>query len=104
MDNVCKKWVTKCKGMETVLHTSKLSTPIKEAGMGPYQLFWSFRMRYVTVMQRLLRDPTSGCNPWGEAPAPRSFNPMYYYWSVTKQLGAVTGMTCTEIACGHRRQ
>ena len=50
--------------------------------MGLYQLFWSFRMRYVTVVQRLLRDPTSGCNPWGEAPAPRSFNPMYYYWSV----------------------
>ena len=50
----------------------------------------------MTVMQRLLRDPTSGCNPRGEAPAPRSFNPMYYYWSVTKQLGAVTGVTRTE--------
>ena len=51
VDKMCKEWVTKCKGMETVRHTSKLSTPIKEGGMGLYQLFWSFRMRYVTVVQ-----------------------------------------------------
>ena len=37
-------------GIPTVRHTSKLSTPIKEGGMGLYQLFWSFRMRYVSVM------------------------------------------------------
>jgi hypothetical protein len=43
--------------------------------MGLYQQFWAFRKRYVTVIQRLLRDPNARCNPWGQHEVPRSSNP-----------------------------
>ena len=55
---MCKEFVIQmCKGMVTVWHTTKPSTPMKEGRMGLYQMFWSFQKRYVIVMQHLLRDP-----------------------------------------------
>ena len=64
--------------------------------MGLYQQFWAFRKRYVTVIQRLLRGPNARCNPWGQHEVPRSFNPIYCYWCITRQLGAVTGISCLQ--------
>ena len=50
----------------------------------------------MTVIQRLLRDPNARCNPWGQHEVPRSSNPLYYYWCVTRQLGAMTGISCLQ--------
>ena len=63
-----------------------------------YQMYGSFRQRYVTVIQRLLRDLGSKCNPWRWSPAPRAFNPIHYCRSITRQLGATTGIACQSAA------
>ena len=57
LDKLTKDFVVKCKGLERGRHSTKMSTPVQEGGMGLYQQFWAFRKRYVTIIQRLLRDP-----------------------------------------------
>ena len=50
----------------------------------------------MTVIQRLLRERHPKCNPWGHTGAPRTFNPIYFYWCVTRQLGATIGVSFQE--------
>jgi len=41
-DQLSKEFVTKCKGLEAVQHTTEIPAPGKEGCMGLYQMFWSF--------------------------------------------------------------
>ena len=36
------------------------------------------------------------CNPWGQHEVPRSSNPISYYWCITRQLEATTGISCLQ--------
>jgi len=74
-----KEFVTNYKGLEKICHTTKMSTPVKEGGMGLHQQFRASRKRVVTVIQRLLRDRHPKCNPWGHTGAPRALNPRYFF-------------------------
>ena len=65
LDKLSQEFVTKYKGLENVLHSTKMTTPVTKGGMGLCQQFWVFRMLYVTDIQRLLRDLNASSNPWG---------------------------------------
>ena len=67
LDKLSKDFVTQCKGLEKGRHSTKMTTPVTEGGMGLYQQFWAFRKRYVTVIQRL-----PSAVRWEGAPMPWS--------------------------------
>ena len=94
--NYLKDFVTQCKGLEEGRHSTRMTTPVTEQGMGLYQQFWAIKKRYVAVIQRPLSDPNARCNPWGQHEVLRSSNPISYYWCITRQLEAMTGISCLQ--------
>jgi hypothetical protein len=59
--NYLKDFVTQCKGLEEGRHSTRMTTPVTEQGMGLYQQFWAIKKRYVAVLL-LVHHPAVGGN------------------------------------------
>ena len=61
LDKLSQDFVTQCKGLEKGRHSTKMTTPVTEQGMGLYQQFWAIKKRYVAVLL-LVHHPAVGGN------------------------------------------
>ena len=52
--------------------------------MGLHQIFWAFRTRYTTQIQRMLRNPGAGLDTHGDSPIQRTFTPLHIYHNLLR--------------------
>ena len=58
LDNKTREYILSAKGLNPTVNKVRLVTPRKEGGMGLHQAYWTWRCRFVTVIQRMLREET----------------------------------------------
>ena len=89
LDKVGKSFVLTVRGMDKIHNTSHITAPKNAGGMGPHQVYWAYRVRYITVMQDILRRPNL-VRHMGEHPVPHNVITLRNYMHALQQLRAYT--------------
>ena len=55
-DSYLRQFVTACPGIESVMSRNRLGTDVRLGGLGLRTLWWSFALRWVSIVQPMLQD------------------------------------------------
>ena len=88
IDQKARNCVTASKGIEPRHNATHITDPVNEGGLGLHQIYWTYRSRYISLIQSALRSPQQSPPRTGGLPSV----PIYgtHYVALLKQLGAST--------------
>ena len=93
VDKEIGAFVTKAKGIEKRHNVMHVSDPVSKGGLGLHHMYRAHRMKFLSVIQRTLRDPAHTLAQMASIPVHHKIAPLRNYVHIIKQLGGCTPVT-----------
>ena len=87
IDERVRDFVTAAKGVEPKCNASHVTASPKYGGLGLHQIYWAYRARYITIMQRTLRDGDHPITKAASRLVHHTMAPLTDYVHMVEQLG-----------------
>ena len=87
IDQRVRDFVTAAKGVEPKYNASHVAASQKHGGLGLHQIYWAYRARYITIMQRTLRDGDHPITKVASRPVHHTMAALRDYVHMVEQMG-----------------
>ena len=96
IDQRVRDFVTAAKGVEPKYNASHVTASQKHGGLGLHQIYWAYRARYITIMQRTLRDGDHPITKAASRPVHHTMAPLRDYVHMVEQMGGTVPIQMDE--------